>query len=120
MAYSAADGEWVQELLAGLGPLTLKKMFGAGAVYADGLMFAIVDDGVLWLRGDEGNIARMQAAGARQFTYPTKDGEHASLGYWSIPETAVDDPDEAVEWAREALDAARRKAAAKKPGKTKK
>lgn len=120
MAYSAADGEWVQELLAGLGPLTLKKMFGAGAVYADGLMFAIVDDGVLWLRGDEGNIARMQAAGARQFTYPTKDGEHASLGYWSIPEAAVDDPDEAVEWAREALDAARRKAAAKKPGKTKK
>ena len=117
MAYQASDGAWVEELLAGLGPLTMKRMFGAAGVYSDGLMFAIIDDGVLWLRGDEDNIGRLTAAGSRQFTYPGKDGEMMTLGYWSIPETAVDDPEQAVEWARGSVEAARRKAASKKPKK---
>ena len=114
MAYDPSDGEWVQELLAGLGPLTIRRMFGGAGVYADGLMFAIIDDGVLWLRADAENVEALKAAGARQFTYPGKDGEVMNLSYWSIPETAVDDPDEAVEWARASVEAARRKAAGKK------
>ena len=43
-----------------------------------------------------------------------KDGRSQSLGYWSLPERGLDDPDEAVRWARTALEAAWR---AKKPKK---
>ena len=39
------------------------------------------------------------------------------MPYWSLPDSAVDDPDEAVAWARSSLEAARRKAALKKPRK---
>ena len=119
MAYDPDFGEWVREHLAALGSLEIKRMFGAAAVYANGLIFALLDDGVVWLKADEVNAPVLEAAGARQFTYPTKDGKQMAMAYWSLPESALDDPDEAVDWARKSIDAALRKAAARKPRKPK-
>ena len=86
MAYDRAFGEWVREHLAMLGPLEIKPMFGAASVYANGLIFALLDDGVIWLKADEGNEPALIAAGARQFTYPAKDGRLMAMAYWSLPE----------------------------------
>ncbi len=94
-------------------------MFGAGAVYANGLIIALLDDGVVWLKADETNAPLLVEAGARQFAYPTKDGQTMTMAYWSLPESAMDDPDEAVAWARHSIEAALRKAAAKRPRKPK-
>ncbi len=113
MAYSPDFGIWVEEHLAALGPLTIKRMFGGAAVYADGLTFALLDDGIVWLKADEINEPGLRQAGARQFTYPARDGREMTMAYWSLPDTAVDDPEEAVRWAREAIAAALRKAAAR-------
>ena len=106
-------------MTAALGPIEIKRMFGGAAIYAHGLIFALLDDGVVWLKADESNAPSLQAAGARQFTFPTKEGKEMTMAYWSLPESALDDPDEAVEWARRSIDAALRKAAAKKPRKPK-
>lgn len=116
MAYDPSHGEFVQELLShGLGHLTIKRMFGGAGVYlGDGLMFGIIDDGTLYLRVDDLNRADMEKAGAVQFTYPSKDGEMNSMNYWSLPDAAADDPDEAVRWARRAIEASRRKVGPKK------
>ena len=119
MAYDPDFGEWVREHFAALGPVEIKRMFGGAAVYANGLIFALLDDGVVWLKADEVNAPVLQAAGARQFTYPTKDGNEMTMAYWSLPESALDDPDEAVDWARQSIDAALRKAAAKRVRKPK-
>lgn len=119
MAYDPDFGEWVREHFAALGPLEIKRMFGAGAVYADGRIFALLDDGVVWLKADDVNAPLLVAAGATQFTYPTRDGQTMTMAYWSLPESALDDPDEAVEWARKSIDAALRKASAKRPRKPK-
>ena len=119
MAYDPDFGEWVREHFAGLGPLEIKRMFGAAGVYAHGLIFALLDDETVWLKTDEINAPLLEAAGSRQFTYATKSGETMSMAYWSLPETALDDPDEAVGWARQSINAALRKAAAKKPSKPK-
>ncbi|CAN5348625.1 TfoX/Sxy family protein [soil metagenome] len=118
-ARDPAFEEWVREHFAALGPLEIKRMFGGASVYSHGLIFALLDDGLVWLKADEVSQPELEAAGSRQFTYPTKDGGTMSMAYWSLPETAVDDPDEAVEWARSAIDAALRKATAKKPKKAK-
>lgn len=107
--------EWVHEHFAALGALEIKRMFGGAGVYRHGTIFALLDDGVVWLKADETNIPALEAAGSRQFTYPGKDGAVMNLGYWSLPETAVDDADEAVDWARGAIEVALRKAAVKKP-----
>lgn len=109
----------MREHFAGLGVLEIKRMFGGAGVYLHGTIFALLDDGVVWLKADETNIPALEAAGSRQFTYPGKDGAVMNLGYWSLPESALDDADEAVGWARGALDVALRKAAAKKPKKKK-
>jgi DNA transformation protein len=119
MAFDPDFGEWVREHFAALGPLEIKPMFGAASVYAHGLIFALLDDGTVWLKADEVNEPLLKAAGSRQFTYPMKDGETMSMAYWSLPETALDDPEEAVGWARQSIEAALRKAAAKKPRKLK-
>ncbi len=117
MAYDPAFGAWVREHLADLGPIEIKPMFGAASVYADGLIFALLDDGVIWLKADDENRAALEAAGARQITYASKDGKVMAMPYWSLPDSALDDADEAVRWARSSLEAARRKAALKKPRK---
>lgn len=119
MAYDPAFGDWVREHFAALGPIEIKRMFGGAGAYADGRIFALLDDGVVWLKADDTNSPLLIDAGARQFTYPTKDGQAMVMAYWSLPESAMDDPDEAVAWARQAVDAALRKAAAKRPRKAK-
>jgi len=114
VAYDADVGEWVREHFAGLGALEIKRMFGGAGVYASGVIFALLDDGVVWLKGDEALGEAFVDAGSRQFTYPTKDGRMMSMGYWSLPETALDDPDETVAWARRSLNVAVKKASGKK------
>lgn len=116
MAYDPSLGAWVEELLAGVGPITVRRMFGAAGVYSHGLMFGIIDDDVLYLRTDEETIERFRAEGARPFTYPTRDGGEVVTSYWSLPDKAADDPDEAAAWGRGALEAAARKAA-RRPGR---
>jgi len=117
VAYDPSFGEWVQEHFAELGPLEIKRMFGGASVYSQGRIFALLDDGVVWLKADEQNEPALREAGSRQFTFPTKDGELMTMAYWSLPEPAADDPEEAVRWARASIDAAMRKAAARKPRK---
>ena len=114
MAFDPDFNEWVREHFDVLGRLEIKRLFGGAGVYAGGLMFALLDDGVVWLKADDDLAEMFDAAGSRLFTYPAKDGRTLSLGYWSLPETALDDPDEAVIWARRSLDVALRKAAGKK------
>lgn len=108
MAYDPAFGDWVRDHLSELGPIEIKRMFGAAGVKQHGAMFAILDDGVIWLKADASLSEALEAEGARQFTYPTKDGQTMTMTYWSLPETAVDDPDEAVAWARRSLEVALR------------
>ena len=119
MAYDPDFGEWVREHFAALEPLEIKRMFGGAAVYSQGLIFALLDDGVVWLKADEVNQPLLEAAGARQFTFSGKGGEPTTMAYWSLPESALDDADEAVDWARRSIDVALRKAAANKPRKAK-
>ena len=116
MAVSAAFLDHLSELLAGLGPLTVKKMFGGASLQVDGAAFALVFGETLYLKVDDGNRAAFEAEGASPFVFEMKDGRTGTLAYWSLPESGLDDPDEAVRWARLGIEAAFR---AKKPAKKK-
>ena len=119
MAYDRRYGDYVRELLDGLGEIRIRPMFGAAGVYQNDLMFGIIDDDVFYLRTDAETQDAFVEAGARQFTYPSKDAQITGTSYWSLPDEAADDPSAAVHWARLGLEAAKRKAAKKrrKPGK---
>ena len=107
--------EYVRELLAELGPLRAKRMFGAVGLYAGEAFFAVADDDVLYLKADAETQPLFEAAGSRVMSYAKKDGTVMDLGYWSLPDAAADEPEEAVRWARLALEAARRKAVRTRP-----
>lgn len=76
------------------------------------LMFALETGGEIYLKADAQTVGRFEEAGSRPFVY-TKDGRTVRIGYWLLPDAAVDDPDEASRWARLAVEAAQRAACVK-------
>lgn len=98
---------FVQELLDSWGPVSARRMFGGHGLYHEGLMFAIVMNQQLYLKVDDQNRPDFEALGLTPFTYPMK-GKDVALSYWAAPDAVFDDPQEAVQWARSAWDAALR------------
>lgn len=109
--------EFVQELFAGLGPVQVRRMFGGAGGYADGLMFLLIADDTIYIKTDEALRAELAAEGCGPFVWAPQSGpragEKVDLGYWRLPDSAMDDPDEAVRWGARALAVAKAKAAAK-------
>jgi DNA transformation protein and related proteins len=109
--------EFVQELFAGLGPVQVRRMFGGAGGYADGLMFLLIADDTIYIKTDEALRAELAAEGCGPFVWAPQSGpragEKVDLGYWRLPDSAMDDPDEAVRWGAKALAVAKAKAAAK-------
>jgi DNA transformation protein and related proteins len=106
---------WCAELLAPLGAVRTRRMFGGHGFYVSELFVALVMREVLYLKVDAQTQPRFEAAGCHRFEYTTAQGEHGSLSYWSAPEEAMDAPSQMQPWGRLALEAALRAQAAKAP-----
>ena len=63
MAVTEGFKDFVTELLGGLGPVTIRNMFGGAGVYADGVMFAILVEDVLYLKAHETSQRSFEAEG---------------------------------------------------------
>jgi DNA transformation protein len=118
---SSGFTDYVLELLQGVGRVEARRMFGGAGIYRDGVMFALLDDDAVYFRVDDELEADLKAQGSVPWVYSMKrDGAVRDMGYWRMPETAADDPDEAVAIARRAyLAATKRKASQAKKQSTK-
>lgn len=104
MAVSAEQIAFVHDLFAGVGPITTRKMFGGLGIYADGKIFAVLmSDGALKLKGVGEMADTFTSEGWAPWTYTRKDGAASSMPYWTMPDSLLDDPEEASAWARRAL-----------------
>ena len=102
------------ELFSAFGPVSVRRLFGGAGIYADGTMFALVHDGVIYLKTDEHNASAFDRERLAPFSY-LRRGERASLSsYRRMPDRLYDDPGELANWARDALTAARRIGAGKR------
>ncbi|ALV05146.1 TfoX/Sxy family protein [Roseateles depolymerans] len=105
------------ELLAVLGPIRAKRMFGGHGLYADDIFVAIITGDQLYLKTDDQTRPRFEAAGCAEFRYDrrAKDGSvtTASLGYYQPPEEALESAALMAPWARLSMEAALRSANAK-------
>jgi len=115
MAASSAFADFCCELLAGIGSLRTRRMFGGWGLSLDGLTVAIVADlghgDTLWLKADAETRAVFEAAGCARFTYPMRQGDTVvdrSMSYYCPPDEAMDAPSAMAPWARLALDSALR------------
>ena len=103
---------YLQDLFGALGPVRARSMFGGVGIYIDELMFGFLDrDETIYLRADDPSCEAFRAAGSQPFRYPLKTGEHMEIGYWRMPDEALESPDEAAGWGRIAVEAAMRKKA---------
>lgn len=112
------DREFLADLFAPFGPVTIRRMFSGFGISADGVTFALVIRDAIYLRTDADGAARFEAEGSRPFRYDTRTKTVTVGSYWLLPERLLDDPDELAEWARSAHAAAER-AALSKASKTK-
>lgn len=109
----------IRERFAPYGPITTRKMFGGAAVYSNGLLFAIADDGMLFLKVSDTTRPAFAALDLEPFSYPNGETVTVSKNYFRAPEDVWTDDSVLNEWADRALVAARELEAAKPPKKRK-
>ena len=100
------------ELLAPLGAVRARRMFGGHGIYIDDLFVAVIGFERLYLTTDAASRENFQAAGSEPFVYDAKSGAVA-LGYWTVPAEAMESQALMQPWARQAIEAALRARAAK-------
>ncbi len=95
MSVSDGDIAFAMELFMPLGDLTKRKMFGGLGIYHAGNIFCVVSsEGRIFLKC-KGDLAQTLAAdGSDQFH---------NMPYWSLPDAALDDPQDASDLAHRAI-----------------
>jgi DNA transformation protein and related proteins len=98
--------EILKDALGRIGAVSGRHMFGGVGVYFDGIFFAIIDDGAIYLKTSDETRPAFEAECSRAFSYMTKTGPAELRSYWRLPERLLDDMDELREWARASIAAA--------------
>jgi len=88
----------ITDLFSGYGALRKGRLFGGTSLYIEGAMIGVVFGDTLYMKSDTALQPRYIAAGSTPFSYTTKTGERVINGLMSLPESALDDPEEALEW----------------------
>ena len=102
MVVSAGVAAYLEDVLAPLGRIVLRRMFGGVGVYCGPVMFGLVIDDILYLRSDAETSAHFENEGLGPFEY-ARNGKPVRLAYWRVPERLLDEPEEMLQWARRAL-----------------
>lgn len=108
---------WALELLSPQGPVRSRRMFGGHGIYVGDLFIALILNDQLYLKADEHNQARFEAAGCSRFEYTMADGRQGHLRYYTVPAEALESVAEMQPWAREAMASALRAKASKPAAK---
>lgn len=109
------DREFLIDLFADFGPVTIRKMFSGYGISADGINFALSLRAGLFFRADEMTIPNFEAEGSKPFQYSTRAKTVTVNSYWQLPARLFDDSEELAQWARAALAAAQRAKLKKRP-----
>lgn len=102
MAVSEEDIAFIYDLFGPLGGLSHRKMMGGLSIYSDGQIFAILSsEGRVYLKASGDFAQALASEGSVKFEMENGRG----MNYWTLPDAALDDPQEACAWARRAIDA---------------
>ena len=114
MVLSPGFTDYVEELIAGFGKVEIRRMFGGAAIYRGGVGFGILDDDIFFIKADAAFGTELKKQGCRPWSYSVKkDGTVRDIAYWSLPDTAADDGDEATTLVRRSFEIAKKADAAK-------
>jgi DNA transformation protein len=94
------------DVLATLGPVEARSMFGGWGLYQDGVMFALISGEEAYFRADDETRQDYEALGLSRFK--PRANKPMTMPYYPLPPELFDDPDMMVDWGERALAAARR------------
>lgn len=122
MAVDPDNVAHVLDLFSGLGPIRTGRMFSGVSLFVeDDVMFGMISSSqVVYLKSDDATRPALENAGSVPFWYRRGSGEQQVTSLMSLPESAMDDPGEALDWARQALPPARVAADKKRRDKARK
>lgn len=106
MSISPEFRDHVLDLLAPLGAVRARTMFGGAGLYLGDAMFALIADDVLYFKTDAGNADDYEALGMGPFK--PFDDKPMIMPYHEVPPDVMEDPETLCAWARRAWEAARR------------
>ena len=107
MGHGDEFADFVLELLAPLGGVSRRRMFGGHGIYRDGVMFALIADDTLYFKTDATSRGEFEAAGLDPFRY-ARQGRPVALSYHRAPDAAFDSPHAMRPWAERGFAAALR------------
>ena len=100
------------ELLASVGAVRARRMFGGHGFYIDDVFVALIAGERLYLKTDAATRGAFASAGCVPFEFQGV-AKTVTTGYFSAPDEAMESPPAMQPWARLALAAALRARAAK-------
>jgi DNA transformation protein and related proteins len=103
-----------------LGPLDAvpRRMFSGVGLFHGGVMFGLLVRKALYLRVDDITRERFECAGSEPFSYRRGERQVSLSAYYVVPEGLLDQQDELLQWARGAIEAARRATSNARSAKT--
>jgi DNA transformation protein and related proteins len=104
MSLSPSFAAMLEDALAPLGRIVIKRIFSSSGVYCEGILFGLASGDVLYLKADGTTQAAYEAEGCERFIARAKGSSRTmAMPYWQVPERLYDDSDELADWARTAL-----------------
>ena len=103
---------YVVDLMQSIGPVNAKRMFGGYGLFLDDLMFALISNGLLYLKADIENKDSFINNNLTAFTY-MKKAKECKLAYYQAPEEVLEDSDIMHNWIQSSYAAALRAATKK-------
>ena len=85
------DRDFLIDLFADFGPVTIRRMFSGYGISADGTNFALALRAGLYLRADDQTIPQFEAEGSQPFQYQTRTKTVTVNSYWQLPARLFDD-----------------------------
>lgn len=101
MPISPEFRDHVLDLLAPLGAVRARGMFGGAGLYLGDTMFALIADDVLYFKTDAANAGDYEALGMGPFK--PFDDKPMIMPYHEVPPDVMEDSDTLCAWARHAL-----------------
>ena len=102
MAVTDAYLQYVLEQLAGLGPVTPRRMFGGVGLYHEERFFGLIAGDTLYFKANDSNRGDYEARGMSRFR-PYPDKPYWSMTYYEVPADTLEDADECMAWARKSV-----------------
>jgi len=95
--------EYIMEILAPYGEITVKSMFGGYSIYKNGVIVAIIAYNELYFKVDQSNKSQYEKLGSEPFTYEAK-GKKSTMSYWKVPIEILEDEEQLGVWLNQSYE----------------